>query len=150
MTDQANIDEAMRRELELAYLVCALRGPAAEKSRDVELDVTGEYLRIHRLMSEKALPSRVASSVVIRCTIQAIELEESSRRYLITFLADGLDKPEVIRSDRTDGRRGAAVMSLWRDVRPGTRALIYKHNENQTSERANGYRVAPYVIVLSN
>lgn len=134
-----------RLDMALAYLVCSLRGV---RPGQFDAEMVGEYLRIRRMMSPKSLLMRVAGAVPIRCSIVSVSLEESSQRFLIEFIADGSDTPEQIRSDRVDGRRGDEVRAMWRAFAPGERAVIYKTNENQSADRANGYRVAPYVIPL--
>lgn len=141
---QQDIDS--RRDMALAYLACSLRGVRPEQ---LDAELVKEYLRIRRVMSPKSLPMRVAGAVPIRCSISSISLEESSQRFLIEFTADGSDTSEQIRSDRVDGRRGDEVRAMWGAVVPGTRAVIYKTNENQSAERSSGYRVAPYVVPLS-
>ena len=83
---------------------------------------------------------RIALSVV---------LEESSKRYVITFRQLGEDSDETIRSERTDGRRGKDVMQLWgRDLKNHI-CILFKHNEeSKDPSKSGGFRVAPYVIDL--
>ena len=129
----------------LAYLSCSLRGVARDS---FEAAMAEEYLFLRRMMSPSSLTSRIAASVPIKCRVEAIELEESSNRLVVTFTADGQGDPERIRTDRLDGRNGELVRTLWSDIRPGSRAVVYKLNENASAARASGYRVAPYVVAL--
>ena len=84
-----------------------------------------------------------------RLTMLSVVLEESSKRYVITFRQLGEDSDETIRSERTDGRRGKDVMQLWgRDLKNHI-CILFKHNEeSKDPSKSGGFRVAPYVIDL--
>ena len=81
--------------------------------------------------------------------VLSVVLEESSKRYVITFRQLGEDSDETIRSERTDGRRGKDVMQLWgRDLKNHI-CILFKHNEeSKDPSKSGGFRVAPYVIDL--
>ena len=91
----------------------------------------------------KLAPNKTTDKVL------SVVLEESSKRYVITFRQLGGDSDETIRSERTDGRRGKEVMQLWgRDLKDHI-CILFKHNEeSKDSSKSGGYRVAPYVIDL--
>lgn len=94
-------------------------------------------------------------AVSVRCRMRwrrcrfSVVLEESSKRYVITFRQLGEDSDETIRSERTDGRRGKDVMQLWgRDLKNHI-CILFKHNEeSKDPSKSGGFRVAPYVIDL--
>ena len=90
----------------------------------------------------------------------SIELEETSKRFLIKFVADKSEdgKVETIRTDRTDSYSyGDLVRALWTQDLVGKHVCIYKHNEMPTQDQAaemrkngstippQGYRCAVYV-----
>lgn len=100
-----------------------------ESRRNPEAAVTAAALRARRALSEGSLPLEVLGATVIPCEIISAELEDSSRRYVVTFrpLAKG-SRPETARTCRIDdARRGDTVATLVRSVlRPGERCLVYK------------------------
>lgn len=91
----------------------------------------------------------VTVSIKITVKVLSVVLEESSKRYVITFRQLGGDSDETIRSERTDGRRGKDVMQLWgRDLKNHI-CILFKHNEeSKDPSKSGGFRVAPYVIDL--
>lgn len=91
----------------------------------------------------------VQSSIKITVKVLSVVLEESSKRYVITFRQIGGDSDETIRSERTDGRRGKDVMQLWgRDLKNHI-CILFKHNEeSKDPSKSGGFRVAPFVIDL--
>lgn len=118
-----------------------------EKRRNVEL--ASEVLKISRAKGEKSLAMLVQSSIKITVKVLSVVLEESSKRYVITFRQIGGDSDETIRSERTDGRRGKDVMQLWgRDLKNHI-CILFKHNEeSKDPSKSGGFRVAPFVIDL--
>lgn len=83
-----------------------------------ECELASEVLKISRAKGEKSLAMLVQSSIKITVKVLSVVLEESSKRYVITFRQLGEDSDETIRSERTDGRRGKDVMQLWgRDLK---------------------------------
>ena len=102
-----------RRNVELAYLSLMLSGKKVS-----ECELASEVLKISRAKGEKSLAMLVQSSIKITVKVLSVVLEESSKRYVITFRQLGEDSDETIRSERTDGRRGKDVMQLWgRDLK---------------------------------
>lgn len=102
-----------RRNVELAYLSLMLSGKKVS-----ECELASEVLKISRAKGEKSLAMLVQSSIKITVKVLSVVLEESSKRYVITFRQLGGDSDETIRSERTDGRRGKDVMQLWgRDLK---------------------------------
>lgn len=97
-----------RRNVELAYLSLMLSGKKVS-----ECELASEVLKISRAKGEKSLAMLVQSSIKITVKVLSVVLEESSKRYVITFRQLGGDSDETIRSERTDGRRGKDVMQLW-------------------------------------
>lgn len=121
---------------------------------DIERALVKRTLTARKMLHEKGLVMRVLDSTPIKATIKSIELEESSQRYVVTFLADNAqDGDETIRTDRIDGYNGEFVKATWHAGLIGKKVTIYKRlekNENQkqqTGKRVppNGYRIAIYV-----
>lgn len=133
-----------RRNVELAYLSLMLSGKKVS-----ECELASEVLKISRAKGEKSLAMLVQSSIKITVKVLSVVLEESSKRYVITFRQLGKDSDETIRSERTDGRRGKDVMQLWgRDLKNHI-CILFKHNEeSKDPSKSAGFRVAPYVIDL--
>lgn len=102
-----------------------------------------------RMTDERSLPVLIAGAIRLKATIQSIEFEESSQRFVITFVsATGNDqgKVEQIRSMRVDDYRagGDFVRSLWDQDKVGKNVIIYKYNELPSeSQRKNGGNVPP-------
>ena len=132
--------------IRMAYFALLLSG---RKYDDLELAVAQELLKIDRLTNERSLPSMVAHSVRIAATINSVEFEETSQRYLIKFMADNGDEEERVRSERTDANHKDAVKKIWQRDLVGHRVIIFKYKDKVGSKEApNGYRISPYCIDL--
>lgn len=130
----------------MAYFALLLSG---RKYDNLELAVAQEMLKMNRLTAERSLPTMIGNSVRIVATINSIEFEESSKRYLIKFMADNGDGEEHVRSERTDSSHRDAVKKIWQRDLVGHRVLIFKCKDQVGSKEApNGYRIAPYCIDL--
>lgn len=133
--------------IRMAYFALLLSG---RKYDDLELAVAQEMLKMNRLTAERSLPNLIGNSVRIAATINSIEFEESSKRYLIKFSADNGEEEEWVRSERVDSSHKAAVKKIWGRDLVGHRVLIFKYKDKVGSKEApNGYRIAPYCIDLS-
>lgn len=133
--------------IRMAYFALLLSG---RKYDNLELAVAQEMLKMNRLTAERSLPNLIGNSVRIAATINSIEFEESSKRYLIKFSADNGEEEEWVRSERVDSSHKAAVKKIWGRDLVGHRVLIFKYKDKVGSKEApNGYRIAPYCIDLS-
>lgn len=141
MDNDTQFDPASIR---MAYFALLLSG---RKYDNLELAVAQEMLKLDRLASERSLPSMIGRSVKIAATITSIEFEETSKRYLIKFIADNEDKEERVRSERMDSSHKDAVKKIWGRDLVGHRVIIFKCKDRAGSKEApNGYRIAPYCI----
>lgn len=141
MDNDTQFDPATIR---MAYFALLLSG---RKFDNLELAVAQEMLKMNRLTAERSLPNLIGNSVRIAATINSIEFEESSKRYLIKFSADNEEKEEWVRSERVDSSHKAAVKKIWGRDLVGHRVLIFKYKDKVGSKEApNGYRIAPYCI----
>lgn len=144
MDNDTQFDPATIR---MAYFALLLSG---RKYDNLELAVAQEMLKMNRLTAERSLPNLIGNSVRIAATINSIEFEESSKRYLIKFSADNGEEKEWVRSERVDSSHKAAVKKIWGRDLVGHRVLIFKYKDKVGSKEApNGYRIAPYCIDLS-
>lgn len=144
MDNDTQFDPATIR---MAYFALLLSG---RKYDNLELAVAQEMLKMNRLTAERSLPNLIGNSVRIAATINSIEFEESSKRYLIKFSADNVEEEEWVRSERVDSSHKAAVKKIWGRNLVGHRVLIFKYKDKVGSKEApNGYRIAPYCIDLS-
>lgn len=130
--------------IRMAYFTLLLSG---RKYDNLELAIAQEMLKLDRLASERSLPSMIGRSVKIAATINSIEFEETSKRYLIKFTADNGEEEERVRSERMDSSHKDAVKKIWGRDLVGHRAIIFKCKDRVGSKEApNGYRIAPYCI----
>lgn len=144
MDNDTQFDPATIR---MAYFALLLSG---RKYDNLELAVAQEMLKMNRLTAERSLPNLIGNSVRIAATINSIEFEESSKRYLIKFSVDNGEEEEWVRSERVDSSHKAAVKKIWGRDLVGHRVLIFKYKDKVGSKEApNGYRIAPYCIDLS-
>lgn len=144
MDNDTQFDPATIR---MAYFALLLSG---RKYDNLELAVAQEMLKMNRLTAERSLPNLIGNSVRIAATINSINFEESSKRYLIKFSADNGEEEEWVRSERLDSSHKAAVKKIWGRDLVGHRVLIFKYKDKVGSKEApNGYRIAPYCIDLS-
>lgn len=138
------MDESQQRNLELAYISLRLKGQPFG-----EAELTRELLSLDRLFSDASLPSIVMDSKRIVAVVKRIEFEQTSRRLVVTFCANGSTEEETIGSERTDGKRGAIVRSIWTQDLIGHRVVLYQHNKPSSDPKiASGFRVAPWVADL--
>ena len=143
MDNDTQFDPAAIR---MAYFALLLSG---RKYDNLELAVAQEMLKMNRLVSERSLPSLIGRSIRITATINSVEYEESSKRYLIKFQADNGEKEERVRSERMDSNHKDAVKKIWERDLVGHRAIIFKCKDRVGSKEVpNGYRIAPYCIDL--
>lgn len=143
MDNDTQFDPATIR---MAYFTLLLSG---RKYDNLELAVAQEMLKMNRLTAERSLPNLIGNSVRIAATINSIEFEESSKRYLIKFDADNGDGEERVRSERTGAKHKDAVKKIWQRDLVGHRVIIFKYKDKVGSKEApNGYRIAPYCIDL--
>lgn len=141
MDNDTQFDPATIR---MAYFALLLSG---RKYDNLELAVAQEMLKMNRLTAERSLPNLIGNSVRIAATINSIEFEDSSKRYLIKFSADNGEEEEWVRSERVDSSHKAAVKKIWGRDLVGHRVLIFKYKDKVGSKEApNGYRIAPYCI----
>lgn len=141
MDNDTQFDPATIR---MAYFALLLSG---RKYDNLELAVAQEMLKMNLLTAERSLPNLIGNSVRIAATINSIEFEESSKRYLIKFSADNGEEEEWVRSERVDSSHKAAVKKIWGRDLVGHRVLIFKYKDKVGSKEApNGYRIAPYCI----
>jgi hypothetical protein len=115
-------------------------------------EVTEEALRIKSLMREDSIPMRALGSVRIPCEIKGIEMEESSQRFVISFVAIGRNatgEVETVRSDRLDGVNGNLVRQMWSPSIVGHRCVIYKCTEETGDRLKPKVRIAPFVRVIA-
>lgn len=144
MDNDTQFDPATIR---MAYFALLLSG---RKYDNLDLAVAQEMLKMNRLTAERSLPNLIGNSVRIAATINSIEFEESSKRYLIKFSADDGEEEEWVRSERVDSSHKAAVKKIWGRDLVGHRVLIFKYKDKVGSKEApNGYRIASYCIDLS-
>lgn len=143
MDNDTQFDPAAIR---MAYFALLLSG---RKYDNLELAVAQEMLKMNRLVSERSLPSLIGRSIRITATINSVEFEEFSKRYLIKLQADNGEKEERVRSERMDSNHKDAVKKIWERDLVGHRAIIFKCKDRVGSKEApNGYRIAPYCIDL--
>ena len=120
MDNDTQFDPAAIR---MAYFALLLSG---RKYDNLELAVAQEMLKMNRLVSERSLPSLIGRSIRITATINSVEYEESSKRYLIKFQADNGEKEERVRSERMDSNHKDAVKKIWERDLVGHRAIFFK------------------------
>lgn len=108
--------------------------------------------KLARAIRPRSLCMRMAESERIPATFEGMDYEESSKRWVISYVAD---KPlnekspvETVRTDRTDDeRKEAFVHGFLQHLNPGDRIIVYKCNEevNDATKRYDHVRVAPYI-----
>lgn len=117
---------------------------------ELEAEVCTRIRTLQSLMSERSLPMRMLEGIPIYAEVISCEKEENTSRYLLTFKASNAEEgaePEIIRSDRTDGRNGKAVDKMWCEIEAGQRVLLYKITEETNNPKKPKVRVAPYIVI---
>lgn len=138
--------EDARRTVEVAYL--GLRAAGIEPD---EVAIADEALRVRRMVSDASLAMKVQLAVPILATVDSVEFEESSKRYVVRYtpVKDATEQ-EHVRSPRMDTSLGKKVKGLFERDLVGHLAIVYRLNEEAGRDlaRAQGYRVAPYIADL--
>lgn len=150
MSNEINNDktEEQKSVVRLAYLALCLR------NNDVSPEgLVGEVLRIESMTKDNSLAMMVQNAVRIRAKVVSVKFEQSSQRYLISYIAsnNGTGEIETIRSERIDGPHGKIAERIWSGIHEDDEVVIFKKNEvaNDNGRNAsNGYRVAPWVVVV--
>lgn len=151
MADHVSLDIINDPAFRLAYLSVLLTNKNAGRAVS-ETAVLNEMMRINDFSAPGSLISRVMQSACFIATVEGVDFEESSQRYVVTLSSQGGTDRETIRTDRVDGKYGNYVKSFWgRGTLVGRRCLIYKFHENADADgkARRGYRVCPYARVLS-
>lgn len=137
----------------VALAVQGVPGTAFQTRQVADMAVTNMALRIRNQVADGSLAMRTLEAVPILATIEEIALEESSKRYLVTFRPDrvreGYEPTETIRTDRTDGWRGDSVRKMWAGL-TGRHVRLYKLAEPTGNPEHPKVRVAPYVEVIGD
>lgn len=112
-----------------------------------EFNVMVAAARLQNYSRDSSLPSRMLKATPIIAKVCDVAFEESSRRYLITFIAKNSDEEEHIRTDRLDGGCGEQISAMVNDC-VGKHCVIYKLLEKQGAKGGRDVRVAPYIKAL--
>lgn len=115
-------------------------------------EVLDEFFYLKALMDRKSVFMRTAYAVPIPARVISVSFEESSSRYLITYLpvrgyGSTDSKEEHVRSDRTDGRNGKAISEMCSDL-AGRNVIIYKTTQKTNDPESPTVRIAPYIRVV--
>lgn len=115
-------------------------------------EVLDDFFYLKSLMDKSSVFMRTAYAVPIPARVVSVSYEESSTRYLITYLpvrgygsADA--KEEHVRSDRTDGWNGKAISDMCSDL-AGRNVIIYKTVQRTKDADNPSVRIAPYIRVI--
>ena len=132
------------RELaKFAALLCAASGEPID-----DMTVATMASKLTRILDDESTSVQLLRSVVIRATVKKVDYEESSHRYVVSFVAanDPEGKVETVRSNRLDGRGGKAARAIWGRDLDGHDVMLYKTNEavGRDPKNAQGYRVSPW------
>lgn len=143
MAEQRTKYPEEREMAKLAALCCAASGEPVD-----DMSVATMAVKLESAIDDESTAVQLLRSAVIRARIERVDYEESSRRYLISFVAlnDPEGKVETVRSNRTDGARGKAAKAIWGRDLAGHEVLLYKTNEavGRDPKNAQGYRVSPW------
>lgn len=137
----------------IALAIRDVPGTAFQTRPIADMAVTNMALRIRAQLDEHSLAMRTLAAIPINATIEEITLEESSKRYLVTFRPDfqreGYEPTETIRTDRTDGWRGDSVRKMWSSL-AGRHVRLYKLSEETGNPQHPKVRIAPFVEIIGD
>jgi len=153
-------DKTLDNKIAVATAFASIDFTKYKTAVDAEAAVLKRLDLANRMLADDSIAMRMCDAARITCTIKSIELEETSKRFIVKFVADKSEdgKVETIRTDRTDSYSyGDLVRALWTQDLVGKHVCIYKHNEMPTQDQAaemrkngstippQGYRCAVYV-----
>lgn len=115
-------------------------------------EVLDEFFYLKSLMDRNSVFMRTAYAVPIPARVVSVRYEETSTRYLITYLpvkgyGNADVKEEHVRSDRTDGRNGKAISYMCSDL-AGRSVIIYKTMQKTNDSDNPAVRIAPYIRIV--
>lgn len=123
---------------------------ALNTDAEKELAIAESLHFITRMLDERSIPSRMLNAVKLIGVVEDVTLEESSQRYIITFVAakgnDG--KAEQVRTDRLNGPTGDIVRGFIGQGLVGKRCLICKELVQADDKPQMKVRITPYVKVI--
>lgn len=157
---QANTERAVSNERIILAAIESLNLESMSSQEELYRKVAHRSLTIAKMLSPNSYNMDVLDSVRIFSTVNAIDFEESSNRYVIRFKAmqDG-SAEEIIRTPRMDNIRGKAILPIVQKITNklaeggAVRAVIYKHNEMpkdaaQTKSVPQGYRTCVWMEIV--
>lgn len=118
----------------------------ASPTEQWEFDVEQKAMEIMTMASQGSRFSRaldviatahdrsVSSSKAFSATVKGVEIEERSRRAVLTVRARGAEEDEQVRTDRTDTGRGA-LMARTAKALVGHRVMVYIEMEETSQGR---------------
>lgn len=113
----------------------------------LEEKVTRRALAIRRLITHRSTALEALEAYPLVSVVDSVEYEESSRRHIISFIAErGDGSIETARTRRMDGEDGDLVRRMVAAVKPGMRAVVYKTHEEMPNGRK--VRIVPWVQPL--
>lgn len=99
--------------------------------------------------AEDSAAHLAARSVVIKGNVLNVELEESSQRYIVEYVAFNSDgESERVRTPRVDTSEGAYFKVLAPNLK-GRTCIIYKANQSM-GDKGRTVRIAPCIIPLGS
>lgn len=148
MDNKQSVQENVNNE---NLITAAIISTLSKNQQLSNTNVLKNLLYLRKFYSDKGLISRTLEAIPLKVTIKDKQLEESSQRYIISFVADNSTDGEIetIRTDRIDSWSGDEVKALWEPVKPGVIAIIYKTYEETGNAKAPRVRIAPFVNILN-
>ena len=138
--------------------LAAIAGAYSASASHYEITTTFD---VCRRLSRIAIPITRPDSPLVRMwdavrlyvEIKDVKYEESSHRYIVSFIVVGSETGEVesIRTDRVDGRYGKMVEEMLGNDKAaltGKKAVIYKVNEEMRGAPGRTVRITPFIDVL--
>jgi hypothetical protein len=109
--------------------------------------VQGLVLDLH-LIGQQARQdiARLEAAATFAALIEKVEIEESSRRGLVTLRLPSVES-EQIRTEQEGTDRGRALIERARSL-TGRWALVYRYNERKSGQRAQSVRMLAHLLDL--
>lgn len=157
-------DKTLDNKITIATAFASIDFTKFKNTGDAERAVLTRIDLARRMLDDDGIAMAMLDSTRVYATIKDIAFEESSQRYVVSFVGDNSKnaKVETIRTDRVDGQNGFLVKTLWGDTTKliGQHVCMYKKNDIPTADQSaelrkkdikvppQGYRRAVYVKVV--
>ncbi len=142
----ANETPAENEDLIIAAAV-NLASARHREGGDFAFEVLQSASQVMRFFRDDSDVRKMLRSYRLRGTVTAARFEESSTRIVVSFVADGADGTEELRTFRTDNPSGESIKAMVKRC-IGRECVVMKYNDAMSGQQGRTVRVSPYMFPI--